>query len=869
MAPTVEQMRAEVAQKKQPTRVLVNAKGFGGVKGIVVPRHMLEGTQHAEGMNKINDARAAVYGSDNRPPLTVGQMGRIHKETLDEHFSKPLHEQIGTEQDALQKLRAAKHIGKTANTLDKSEKLDTVRHEHDEKGRGYEGFASKGIAGRALYTSGHGANEMRHVLNTCSGQTEGCGGGVDKNGVVDTMRGTCFAPNAESQYVNAAVRRACHEQAKHDPAMTKDWILAHTGSMREAAQKADKKNMRLLFRPNVVDETDVSSRHVIRGLNKQRAEEGKPPITANSYGKTNEMHDPENGYHVTYSNVGPKTKQGQSVAENITRDKQRVRATISASTPEGEDLVNDEGHKTPPKGSYMVTDVKRGSPLAKNMEKTITHAKYWSTGRPVSELSEEEKAEGPSGHFGPTGKPTTPDEAHFGHTTLNDKRYDYQKQHILHPRLVNVPERKKNKSTGKMESVEHMIPTDSRFKDEEFLPKDRFKTKNGKEAGHLLMTTPTTSTSTVQHQSAFTHHVNQGHIEHAKNNKGEYEIDPPHAQEASAGKEYAAPQPVKFMATGGAVHSGVLHPSHRESQFDEYMSNPEMSFAAQFHLAHRHDPEEREEWTPVKHVARKPTRKMADGGSVEPNKDTMLAHLMLRKAPNLMNIKDVGVNEAPDLPIKAYVSPNGGNGEGLPIGGVDFQPLTPGNQMLPMQPGQQPGQPPAPPQGGMPPPGAPGAPPPKPGQPQSNILALTPQGQAMQALRPNPQAMPRMSEGGSMDLTYRGGDQQTNEPTAAQKLQQMSQELDKYYESENFSPQLNLMGMGNNDVYGGLGFSGRANLTQPLSKNANLAAYIEGGGYKPKDNNYKGAVNNVGVAYNKLFAQGGSTNDIELTERPL
>ena len=141
----------------------------------------------------------------------------------------------------------------------------------------------------------------------------------------------------------------------------------------------------------------------------------------------------------------------------------------------------------------------------------------------------------------------------------------------------------------------------------------------------------------------------------------------------------------------------------------------------------------------------------ADGGSVEPDKDTMLASLMLRKAPNLMNIKDVGVNEAPDLPIKAFVSPNGGNGEGLPIGGVDFQPLTPGNQMMPMQPGQPqggppPGQPPMPgqpPQAGMPPPGAPGAPPPRPGQPQSNILALTPQGQAMQAMRPNPQAMPQ------------------------------------------------------------------------------------------------------------------------------
>jgi len=147
-------------------------------------------------------------------------------------------------------------------------------------------------------------------------------------------------------------------------------------------------------------------------------------------------------------------------------------------------------------------------------------------------------------------------------------------------------------------------------------------------------------------------------------------------------------------------------------------------------------------------------RGFADGGAVEPDKDTMLASLMMHKAPNLMNIKDVGVNEAPDLPIKAFVSPNGGNGEGLPIGGVDFQPLTPGNQMMPMPQ----------PQGGLPPmpgqspamPGQSPAPPPRPGQPQSNILALTPQGQAMQAMRPNPQAMPQQP-GPAMPKMKKGG----------------------------------------------------------------------------------------------------------------
>ena len=177
---------------------------------------------------------------ENRDPVK-----RYNKKTLAEHFSKTPEKQHAAEEAALSRLREAKHIGKNADTLDESEKLDTVRHEHDEKGRTYVGYASKGTAGHALYTSGRGKDTKYHVINTCPGQTEGCGGGKSPEGIVDTSKGTCFAPNAESQYVHAAVRRATHEQAKHDPAMTEDWILAHTGSLRNAARLADKRNQRL------------------------------------------------------------------------------------------------------------------------------------------------------------------------------------------------------------------------------------------------------------------------------------------------------------------------------------------------------------------------------------------------------------------------------------------------------------------------------------------------------------------------------------------------------------------------------------------------------------------------------------------------
>lgn len=631
---SVAEMKAELAQKKgtgvsmgphvdMGTRVVFNAKGSGGVSGINVPKHMWEGTSgifqkgdrkgqefKTPGMKDVNAMRAKVYGTENRDPLTIGQIGRVHKDTLNDHFAKPVEEQISAEKEALGRLREAGHIGKTANTLDESEKLDTVRHEHDEEGRTHVGYASKGVAGHALYTSGYGPNQKFHVINTCPGQTEGCGGGKDAQGIVNTTKGTCFAPVAESQYPGAAVRRASHEQAKHDPAMTRDWILAHTGSMRDAANSADKKNQRMLFRPNVVDETDTSSRHAIRHLNEQRAKEGKPGIIANSYGKTNELHDPENGYHVTHSNVGPKVKGGREISENIGRDKQRVSNTIMAANNKG-DFTNEQGNKTPPKGSYMVTNAKRGSPLAQKMQEHITHAKYWSTGRSQDELSDKEKEEGPEGHFGPNGKPTSPDKAHYGHmTTKSGMRYDYQKQHILHPRLVQVGENK--------DGTPHMIPTDSRFKDTEFLPKDRFKTKNGKEAGHILMTTPTESTSNVGHETSFTHHVDESSIKHAMANNGEYEIDNPMQQEKAKGKEYVAPQEIKLPKTMKLASGGSVASRHPGLSDDDFHAFPERNYAAQRHLAMRGEREEAE------------TRSKRKPVSLQKNPDAMLLEMTMK-----------------------------------------------------------------------------------------------------------------------------------------------------------------------------------------------------------------------------------------------
>lgn len=555
-----------------PKRMVFRADGAGAgagkAVGIVVPKHMWEGgsrdsvRKRTEGMQERNVKRAQVYGSDSRSPLGIGQIANIHRKTLDEHFKLPKEEQIRREREAIDRLHRAGHLD-SKDTTDAGEKTDTVQNEFDDKGRSFVARSSKGVAGHALYTSGHGENEKHHILNTCPGQTTGCGGGVDANGVVDTLRGTCFAPRSEAQYVNASVRRACHEQSKHDPAMTSDWILAHTHSLRmhsDAAEEGRKynpktgklskktsgKSTRFLFRPNVLDETDRSSRFAIKHLNDQKAAEGKSPIVANSYGKTNELHDPENGYHVTFSNTGPKTKHGTEITENKKRDSNRVRQTISSTESSGKDIKNDDGNATPAKNSYMVLNVNRGSARDAEFQSTVKHAKYWSEGRDHDKLTDKERAEGDEGHYDGNGKPTTPDKSHYGHKTItrddgSKVRYDYQKQHILHPRIVPVVD-----SSGKV----HNIPTDSRFKDDDFLPpkEQRFKTKNGKVAGALLATTPTTSTSEVQHHSNFTHDVSDDHIQHAKYNGGEYEIDKPEHQEAAKGKEYQAPEPTKVKA---------------------------------------------------------------------------------------------------------------------------------------------------------------------------------------------------------------------------------------------------------------------------------------------------------------------------------
>ena len=513
-----------VADPENDKRIIFKQDGEHkpkGVSGLSVPKHMWEGSKHTTGMKERNQKRAEVYGAEKRDPLSVPEMEDAHKSTLDAHFAKPKHEQIAAEKDAIGRLHRAGHLD-SKSTTDDSEKTDTILHEKDKHGKGYMAAACKGVAGHTVYTSGAGEHAEHKIVNTCPGQTRGCGGGVDAHGVANTSKGTCFAPQAEGQYPAAATRRSYLDQSKHDPKMTHDYILAHTHSIRAGAEKADKKDKNFVIRPNTLNENDRSTKHVVRHLNAQRTAEGKSKITSYQYSKTNELNDPENGVHVTHSNIGPKVINGETVKENVNRDNHRVNNTVTATKQSGEDLRNEQGNKTPAMHSYLVTNIPRGSDTDKEYQKHAKHIKYWDRG---TKLSDESTKDTPKeGHFDGEGKPTTPDKAHHGFKVLNGRKYEYQKQHILHPRMTEV--------NG------HKIPSDSRFKDEDHMPtENRFKSKNGKNAGGVVVTSATTSTSGERSNSSFTHRVDQHKLNHIKDT-GEHEIDSPEEQESARGKEY-------------------------------------------------------------------------------------------------------------------------------------------------------------------------------------------------------------------------------------------------------------------------------------------------------------------------------------------
>jgi hypothetical protein len=68
-----------------------------------------------------------------------------------------------------------------------------------------------------------------------------------------------------------------------------------------------------------------------------------------------------------------------------------------------------------------------------------------------------------------------------------------------------------------------------------------------------------------------------------------------------------------------------------------------------------------------------------------------------------------------------------------------------------------------------------------------------------------------------------------------------------------------VQGVINSDKYGS-GGGGRAGFTKKIGKDADIGAFIEGGGFKPVDDKFKGKVTGGGVTFSKRFNKGGGVN---------
>lgn len=152
-------------------------------------------------------------------------------------------------------------------------------------------------------------------------------------------------------------------------------------------------------------------------------------------------------------------------------------------------------------------------------------------------------------------------------------------------------------------------------------------------------------------------------------------------------------------------------------------------------------------------IVRKAIGGITQGTNMQaPTLAQMRMQLNQRKNPDY--IDTIGIDQAVDMDPKRYISPTptqnnfmpvGGvsDSNGLPVGGIDQDNMQQGQQMMPQQPQQDQDLQPNPSPQGTPPSEQEGTP----QQKMGNMLSLTPQGQAMQAM--GPAQPPRMAAGGS------------------------------------------------------------------------------------------------------------------------
>jgi hypothetical protein len=210
--------------------------------------------------------------------------------------------------------------------------------------------------------------------------------------------------------------------------------------------------------------------------------------------------------------------------------------------------------------------------------------------------------------------------------------------------------------------------------------------------------------------------------------------------------------------------------------------------------------------------------------------------MALAKTSNPIAMQNIGVNEAPDIEPKPYMptdavrsfqpAPGGvATSQGMPIGGVDMNRLETGQQLMPqnmLQPQGQPQMPAGQPQGqpqGMP-------------QDGSNILSLTPQGQALSALKPVSQQAPQgLAEGGQPSSEFHMYDPQ--KPSIS-SLTKAFDDAIRHYLSQPVERQRELSLMASNrvgDIIGRVGSGSRKGQSKDLlGKNAKLMKSEKGKG---------------------------------------
>ena len=147
----------------------------------------------------------------------------------------------------------------------------------------------------------------------------------------------------------------------------------------------------------------------------------------------------------------------------------------------------------------------------------------------------------------------------------------------------------------------------------------------------------------------------------------------------------------------------------------------------------------------------------ASGGTTHSVTPTMAEMRMALMRTNPLNLQSYGADNASEMNPKAYVPPDTQEGvmpppggADLPTGGIDTDPTQAGQQLMPQQPQ---GVPPSPAgAAGQPAPQGPQGQGSPLQQPPSNILQMTPQGQALNAIKPPQPPIPAqgMKKGGEV-----------------------------------------------------------------------------------------------------------------------